>query len=207
MARYVFFSFAYDDVKNFKVNVVRNSWFRKNPEDSFIDGSIWEKSKSKSDSYLKRLIENGLTQTSVTTVLIGENTANRRWINYEIIKSFEKGNGILAIHINRIKSRLGYICARGQNPLDRLAFEVSENGKKINFYELYDNSWYVYEDLPQINNRKSNTLVFEDSFWRGNEFGKFYRFSEKFSSYCWVTNDGHGNFPDWIEDAAEQAGR
>lgn len=132
MARYVFFSFAYDDVKNFKVNVVRNSWLLKNPEETFIDGSIWEKSKKKGDQYLKRLIERGLNNTSVTAVLIGEDTANRRWVNYEIVKSFEKGNGILGIHINRIKGRTG-LTARGLSPLERLGFQVAEDGKKNKF--------------------------------------------------------------------------
>src|SRR5690242_903818 len=103
MARNVFFSFAYLDVKNFKVNVVRNSWLLNNSDETFVDGSIWEKVKTKGDAYLKRLIETGLNKTSVTAILIGQETANRRWVNYEIIKSFERGNGILGIHINRIR--------------------------------------------------------------------------------------------------------
>ena len=70
-----------------------------------------------------------------------------------------------------------------------------------------NNQWYEFEDLPEVNNKKSNTLYFEDSFWNGNEFGEFYRFSEKFETYCWKNDDGHNDFPDWIEDAAEQAGR
>ena len=135
MARFVFFSFAYDDVKNFKVNVVRNSWLLKNKEETFVDGSIWETAKSKGDTFLKNLIEKGLKNTSVTTVLVGEDTANRRWVNYEIVKSFERGNGIFGIHINRIKGRTG-LTSRGQNPLDRLGFEVSSEGTKIRFYEL-----------------------------------------------------------------------
>jgi hypothetical protein len=207
MARYVFFSFAYNDVKNFRVNVVRNSWLLNNNEETFIDGSIWEKAKTKGDTYLKRLIKDGLNKTSVTAILVGQDTANRRWVNYEIIKSFERGNGILGIHINRIRGKDGYICKRGQNPLDRLAFEISEDGRKISFYELYNNSWYVFDDLPEINNKKSNSLYFKNSFWNGNEYGKFYRFSEKFDTYCWDYNTGHKNFSDWIEEAANQAGR
>lgn len=47
MAKYVFFSFDYDDVKNFKVNIVRKSWLLGNKKESFIDSSIWGKSKTK----------------------------------------------------------------------------------------------------------------------------------------------------------------
>ena len=52
MARFVFFSFAYDDVKNFKVNVVRHSWLINKSEETFTDGSIWEKEKTKPCHYL-----------------------------------------------------------------------------------------------------------------------------------------------------------
>lgn len=207
MARYVFFSFDYDDVRNFKVNVVRNSWLFQHKDETFIDGSMWEKAKTKGAAYIKQLIERGLAKTSVTTILIGDNTSTRRWVNYEIVKSFEKGNGIIGIHINRIRSKSGYISGRGQNPLDRLGFKISENGKKINFFELINNRWCVFEDLPEINNKKSNTLYFEDSLWFGNEYGDFFRFSEKFETYCWNNDAGHDNFSEWIEEAAELAGR
>ena len=206
MARFVFFSFAYDDVKNFKVNVVRNSWLLKNKEETFVDGSIWEKSKTKGDTYLIKLIEDGLKNTSVTTILIGEDTANRKWVNYEIVKSFDKGNGIFGIHINRIKGKTG-LTERGENPLDRLGFEVSEEGSKIRFYELINRKWKPFRLLPEINNKKSNTIYFDDHWWRGNEFGKFFRFSDKFKTFCWDFDEGQKNFVSWIEQSAKDAGR
>ena len=105
MTRFVFFSFAYDYVKNFKVNVARYSWLINKSEETFTDGSIWEKEKTKGATAIMKLIENGLNKTSVTAILIGEETANRRWMNYEILKSFDRGNGILGIHINRIRGK------------------------------------------------------------------------------------------------------
>ena len=206
MARYTFFSFDYEDVKNFKVNVVRKSWITHSSEETFVDGSIWEKSKSKGVAVIKRLIHEGLKQTSVTAVLIGQGTAGRRWVNYEIIKSFERGNGILGIHINRIRGKIG-MTKRGLNPLDRLGFTVSEDGRKVYFWELIARKWQPFSDLPIINNKKSNTLYFEDHWWKGNDFGEFFKFSDYFGTYGWKFDDGHKNFPEWVEDAAEQAGR
>ncbi len=206
MARYTFFSFSYDDVKNFKVNVVRNSWLLNHSEATFVDGSIWEKEKTKSPTVIKNLIDNGLHRTSVTAVLIGDDTANRRWVNFEIVKSFDRGNGILGVYLNRIRGKHQVISAKGQNPLDRLLFQISEDGKKIRFYELINRSWKVYEDLPEINNKKSNTLYFEDG-WFSNDFGKSFRFSDKFETYCWINDEGHKNFSSWVDDAAKQAGR
>ena len=107
MARRVFFSFNYDDVADFKVNVVRNSRALKNPKykSTFIDKSLWEEARKKNPSSLKRLMDSSLNGTSVTVILIGGNTANRRWVNYEIVKSFVEGKGIMSIHLNRIRSR------------------------------------------------------------------------------------------------------
>lgn len=161
----------------------------------------------KTPSVIKKLIDNGMIKTSVTAVLIGDNTANRRWVNYEIVKSFDKGNGLIGIHINRIRVKHQIISARGLNPLDRLGFLVSEDGSKIHFYELKNRKWEVYSDLPMINNKKSNTIYFSDHWCHGNEYGKFFRFSEKFDAYCWILDDGHKKFSGRIEEAAEQAGR
>lgn len=47
MRRYSFFSFCYEDVKNFKVNVVRNSWLLNHSADTFIDGSYGKRKKAK----------------------------------------------------------------------------------------------------------------------------------------------------------------
>jgi hypothetical protein len=185
---------------------VRNNWLTKDRENTFVDGSIWENSKTKGDAALKKLIEEGLNSTSVTAILIGENTANRRWVNYEIIKSFDKGNGIIGIHINRIKGTTG-LTPRGLNPLDRLGLQISEDGAKIHFFELDNRKWYEYSDLPMINNKKSNTLYFDNHWWRGNNYGTFYRFSELFKSGCWNMDNGNSNFGGWIEEAAKQAGR
>jgi hypothetical protein len=207
MPRYTFFSFCYEDVKNFKVNVVRNSWLLNHSSDTFIDGSIWEKEKSKGPTLIKNLIEKGLKKTSVTAILIGNETADRRWVKYEIVKSFEKGNGILAIHINRIRGKEQEISARGLNPLDRLAFQISEDGKKISFFELVNRKWIEFTDFPKINNKKSNTLYFDEGWFGINDFGKSFRFSDKFETYCWVNDIGHKNFSSWVDDAAEQAGR
>lgn len=205
--RYTFFSFCYDDVCSFRANVVRNSYVVKDKGNIFIDGSIWEDAKTKSPAKIKDLIDNsGIKNTSVTAILIGDHTANRRWINYEIFKSFEQGNGILGIYINRIKDKTGHITHKGLNPLDRLALHVSDDGKKISFYELKDGKWQLFNDLPQISNKKSNTIFFKKGLFY-TDYGKFYRFSNFFQTYCWIKDEGYSNISQWIEEAAEQAGR
>lgn len=96
MAKKVFFSFHYQDVIDFRANVVRNHWLTKPDRQAagFFDSSIWESAKKTSDLALKRLINSGLDNTSNTCVLVGTDTFNRRWVSYEIMKSLEKGNHI-----------------------------------------------------------------------------------------------------------------
>jgi hypothetical protein len=104
MARRVFFSFHYqNDI--FRVNQIRNSHVVEGcAAAGFQDASLWEEARRKGDSAIKTLIDNGLLNSSVTVVLIGEQTAQRRYVTYEIEKSLERGNGLLGIHIHNIRN-------------------------------------------------------------------------------------------------------
>ena len=73
MAKRVFFSFHYQDVIDFRANVVRQHWMTKpdREEAGFFDASIWESARRTGSVALKRLINAGLDGTSVTCVLVG----------------------------------------------------------------------------------------------------------------------------------------
>lgn len=132
MARRVFFSFHYEDVATFRANVVRQHW-RLKPEKAeagFFDASMWEKVKKEGDLALKRLINSGLENTSVTSVLIGTETYKRRWVRYEIIKSYDRGNGLVGVHINSVRDKNQKTFLKGNNPFDYLGLVVSNDGKK-----------------------------------------------------------------------------
>lgn len=210
MARHVFFSFHYKDVAEFRANVVRNSWLTKKNgnSDIFYDASIWESSKTKGENAIKSLINEGLNYTSVTAVLIGTNTWERRWVKYELVASFVDGNGILGININRIPDKYGNWYAKGQSPLDKLGILVSDDGTKLWFYELINGKWVSYADLPSVGNRQKNTLYFDNGNWfKKSEWGEFFKFSELFKTYDWLLDDGYNNLSNWVENAAQQAGR
>ncbi len=117
MAHRTFFSFHYErDVQ--RASVVRNSSKLKSsitPE--WIEASIWESAKTSGDAAVRKLIDDALLGTSVTAVLIGSQTASRRWVKYEIDKSIERGNGLLGINIHNIKDFAGNTDYKGTNPL------------------------------------------------------------------------------------------
>jgi hypothetical protein len=103
MARRVFFSFHYKDVT--QVNIVRhcNTITRKHSgEIEFYDSSLWEETKKNGPLAIKRLINGGLRNTSVTCALVGQETWERPWVRYELLQSFARGNGILGIRIHNV---------------------------------------------------------------------------------------------------------
>lgn len=116
MARSVFFSFKYEDVK--RSMIVRNSWVTTGKVAAgFIDKADFEKVKEKGDPAIKKWIDDQLVGTSVTVVLVGAKTCSSRWVKYEIAQSIARGNGLLGIDISKIKGLDGNTTERcGQLP-------------------------------------------------------------------------------------------
>jgi len=117
MARRVFFSFHYQrDI--WRVNQIRSMPnVIGSAAASFQDAYLWEEARKKGDVAIKKLIDDGLENTSVTIVCIGAKTAGRKYINYEISKSIERGNGVLGIQIHHLKNQSGETDPPGEIPV------------------------------------------------------------------------------------------
>lgn len=83
----------------------------------FIDSAKWESVKRDGDQAIKNCIASQLNGTSVTVVLIGSLTSQRRWINYEIQESLKRPNGLLGIYIHNCPLFDGSTDIKGANPL------------------------------------------------------------------------------------------
>lgn len=104
--RHVYFSFHYADI--WKVNQIRNSGLVFGARSvGFVDKSLWEEAKAKTPAALRKLIQDGLDGTSVTAVLIGQETASRPWVKYELAESLQRGNALIGVHINKVPDRAG----------------------------------------------------------------------------------------------------
>ncbi|TGN00309.1 TIR domain-containing protein [Leptospira dzoumogneensis] len=193
MAKRVFFSFHYKDVQDFRANVVRQHWLTKPDREAagFYDASIWESAKKQGSVALKRLINQGLDNTSVTCVLIGTETYDRPWVRYELLKSFKKGNSIVGVHINSIKGKDGYTKYQGVNPLEFIGVTFSKTGKTATLWEKKGGDWVEYNEID--GSASYNVNVGED-YW-----GNGYNLSRWYKVYDWVSDDGYKNFADWIE--------
>jgi hypothetical protein len=118
MARKIFFSFHYER-DAWRAGQVRNSNVV-SAEDryGFIDAVDWESIRKKGDSAIERWVDDQLKNTSVTVVLIGAETADRDWVRHEIVKSWNRGNGLVGIRIHNIKDQDQKTDASGRNPFD-----------------------------------------------------------------------------------------
>ncbi|MDP9651338.1 hypothetical protein J2793_006813 [Paraburkholderia caledonica] len=71
----------------------------------------------------------------MTVVLIGADTAGKKWIKHEIVSSHKKGNGLLGIYVNGIKNSNGQLGSKGANPF--ADFRFTKEGKEVT-YPVYD---------------------------------------------------------------------
>ncbi|MBV9559780.1 MAG: TIR domain-containing protein [Bradyrhizobium sp.] len=84
-----------------RVNVVRNAWKITHPDNalvrSFYDSGLRESRKFEGDEALRRLIREGVCNTSAACVLAGSGTWERRWVRYEIARAIIDGRGHLTV--------------------------------------------------------------------------------------------------------------
>ncbi len=193
MAKRVFFSFYYQDVIDFRANVVRQHWLTKPDREAagFFDASIWGNAKLSGDVGIKRVINSGLDGTSTTCVLVGSETYNRRWVRYEIMKSFRKGNALLAVHINSIKGRDQLTKPLGFNPLRFLGVRFSESGLTATLWESIRGVWREYVEIDGSSSYQTGPVGVE---YRGMGFN----LAQWYPEYDWAANSGYQNFGSWI---------
>ena len=99
MARRAFFSFHHSgDV--WRAGQVRNCWVTQDREDAgFWDSAAWESVKKKEIPTVQKWIDEQMTGTSVTVVLIGAETSTRPHVSYEIKESHRLSKGMLGIYV------------------------------------------------------------------------------------------------------------
>lgn len=137
MARRVFFSFHYQrDI--FRVSQVRNSGLTKGTFDQtgFIDHADWESLEREGPDSIKRWINSQLSGASVTVVLIGAETFDRPWVNYEIQQSYSDGKGMLGIYVHQLKDpRTRLPDNKGKNPFENIY--VTDSNPRLYLSALY----------------------------------------------------------------------
>lgn len=145
MARKVFTSFHYQP-DNWKASQIRN--MGQIEGNGIVTSNKWEEVTSGGNKAIEQWIDDNMSGKSCVVVFVGENTANRKWINHEIEKAWKDGRGLVGIYVHNLKDSSGNQSNKGSNPFD--GYEV--NGKSLSsivkcYNPPYSTSTYVYEHI------------------------------------------------------------
>jgi len=147
MAKRVFYSFHYEP-DNWRASQVRNM--------GVIEGNRpctdneWETIAKGGDEKIKKWIADQLEGKSCVVVLIGSNTARRKWINHEIIKGWDDGKGVVGIYVHNLQDSNEKQSTKGENPFANIKY--GDSGKMLSsIVKAYDppyfTSKYVYDHI------------------------------------------------------------
>ena len=120
MTRKVFYSFHFKR-DAWRAAQVRNSnAIAREDEFGVIDSVEWQEIERQGDEAIKRWINDQLMNTSVTVVLIGAETAERDWVDYEIRQSWKRGNALLGVRIHGVKNHDTETDVPGASPFAKI---------------------------------------------------------------------------------------
>lgn len=137
MARRAFYSFHYVP-DNWRASQVRNMGIVEG--DAPVSDNDWETVTRGGDAAIERWIADQLFGKACTIVLVGQNTAGRKWISYEISESWNKKKGVLGVRIHNLKDTNQRQSLPGGNPFDYVTF-TKTNAKLSTVVKLYDSPY------------------------------------------------------------------
>jgi hypothetical protein len=143
MARRVFYSFHYQ-FDGWRAAQVRNIGVVEGNEPA--GDNKWEEVKRGGDAAIRRWIDNQLVGRSCTIVLVGEQTAHRKYVKYEIEKSWNDGDkGLFGIRIHGLLDNSRRPGTPGPNPFD--GFSLKGGGTLASRVRLYDPGGWSSTDV------------------------------------------------------------
>jgi hypothetical protein len=155
--RQIFYSFHFDnDVM--RVQQIRNMGALE--ENEPVSVNQWEEVKKGGDSAIEQWIADNMRYRTCVVVLVGAQTANRKWVKYEIRKAWQEGKGIVGIHIHNLKCPRNGCCNKGTNPFEQFTIGDKKMSAIVKCYDpgsdayskIYDNIEDWVEEAIRIRN-------------------------------------------------------
>jgi hypothetical protein len=126
MARKAFYSFHFIP-DNWRASQVRQMGVIEG--NAPVSDNDWEAVKKGGDDAIKKWIDGQMAGKGCAIVLIGSNTAGRKWINYEIVKAWDDNKGVLGVYIHNLKGSDKTQSTKGANPFDHVT--LGTTGSKL----------------------------------------------------------------------------
>lgn len=147
MARRAFYSFHYKP-DNWRASQIRNM--------GAIEGNKpcsdndWETITKGGDEKIKQWIADQMDGKSCVIVLIGANTAGRKWINHEIVKGWNDRKGVVGVYVHNLQNSSQQQSAKGANPFASIKY--GDSGKMLSsvvkaYDPPYSTSTAVYNHI------------------------------------------------------------
>lgn len=142
--RQVFYSFHYLR-DNWVASQIRNIGVVEGNKP--VSDNDWEEVANKGDESIKRWIDSQMNMRSCLIVLVGAETANRKWVKYEIQRAWEKGMGVVGIYIHNFTRKDGRHDVQGTNPFSSFKFGDSSFDRIVECYN--PNPFDAYNDVKE----------------------------------------------------------
>jgi hypothetical protein len=151
----VFYSFHYaKDVM--RVQQIRNIGAL--DDNKPVSSNEWEQVKRGGNRSIQRWIDDNLKYKRCVIVLVGEETSERPWVQYEIEKAWTGGKGIVGIYIHNLRCPRTGLGVKGKNPFD--VFTLTNGQKLSSVVTCFNPSPYnAYTDIAANMTRLVNVAI------------------------------------------------
>lgn len=147
MKRQVFYSFHFDN-DAMRAQQIRNIGMIEGSEP--VSPNNWEKIKRSGEDAVKKWIDDNMKHKSCVIVLVGSETANRKWVNYEIRKAWNERKGLFGIYIHNLKDPRTGTCRKGANPFENVQLRSGRRlSSLVPCYDPDPNSSNTYNDIAR----------------------------------------------------------
>lgn len=113
-------------------------------DESITVDNSWEKVKKESPHAIKIWIAEQMKSRSCVVVLVGRDTYDRPWINYEINKAMVLGKALVGVRIHNINDMDNGTTTEGKNPFDVFTIEGVSLSSLVECYDPPSNNAYGY---------------------------------------------------------------
>ncbi len=102
-----------------------------------LSSNGWEDVKKGGDPAIKAWIDKQMAGKGCVVVLIGSQTAVRKWVKYEIEKGWNDNKGVVGVYIHNLKNLAGDQDTKGRNPFED--FTLGNSSTKLSsIVKAYD---------------------------------------------------------------------
>lgn len=130
--RQIFYSFHFkNDVM--RVQQIRNIGALE--DNKPVSVNDWEEVRKKGDAGIEKWIDDNMSYRSCVVVLVGEGTASRPWVKYEIKKAWKDGKGLVGMHVHNLNCPNNGKGKKGVNPFDQFTVGDKKLSSLVNSYD------------------------------------------------------------------------